>query len=285
VYDTIRLWTGQYRVVRAGSPAAGERIILFDPALTESLVRDAMTDMFSAAVLYEIAARHLFVDRFTYGETEVVRRLVMALCDGRIEIYPVLEAKPEAAPVSAPPKTQPRVLVHTDVKPTSWVRLRVVDAATDAPISGARLRVTLPEGNADRAAALSGIVCDTVLLPKGASQSQSLAAGVTGLSRPVLVVLADMPEITAHDMHLMIALSRQAPGAILRAAAQDGTPGNPVLFPADLLAELRGITGDKGARALLKQHRARLHLVPLPGQRALVDLDTPEDWDAWRAGR
>ena len=71
-----------------------------------------------------------------------------------------------------------------------------------------RLRVTLPEGNADRAAALSGIVCDTVLLPKGASQSQSLAAGVTGLSRPVLVVLADMPEITAHDMHLMIALSR-----------------------------------------------------------------------------
>lgn len=147
------------------------------------------------------------------------------------------------------------------------------------------LRVTLPEGNAARAAALTGISCETVTVPAGCNQSQSLAAGVAGLTGPVLVMLADMPEITAHDLHLLIALSRQAPGAILRAAAKDGTPGNPVLFPADLVARLKTIKGDKGARDLLKSHSARVHLVPLPGRRALVDLDTPEDWNAWRAGR
>jgi molybdenum cofactor cytidylyltransferase len=26
-----------------------------------------------------------------------------------------------------------------------------------------------------------------------------------------------------------------------------------------------------------------VHLVPLKGDRALVDLDTPEDWADWRA--
>ncbi|WP_370251543.1 NTP transferase domain-containing protein [Nioella sp.] len=148
-----------------------------------------------------------------------------------------------------------------------------------------RLRVTLPEGNAARAAALDGIDCEIVTLPAGCDQSQSLAAGVAGLSGPLLVMLADMPEVTAHDLHLLLALSRQAPDAILRAAGQDGSPGNPVLFPSDLLPDLQKIRGDKGARGLLKQYAARVHLVPLPGKRALTDLDTPEDWAAWRAAR
>jgi len=145
------------------------------------------------------------------------------------------------------------------------------------------LRVTLPAGNTDRASALSGLDCEVIPLPSGATQGQSLAAGVAGLTGPVLVMLADMPEVTAHDLHLMLALSRQAPQAILRAAGADGTPGNPVLFPSDLLPALQGITGDKGARDLLKREAARVHLVPLQGRRALIDLDTPEDWAAWRA--
>jgi len=147
------------------------------------------------------------------------------------------------------------------------------------------LRVTLPDGNDERAKALDGIACEIVTLPAGCTQSDSLAAGVAGLSGPVLVVLADMPEITAHDMHLLLALSAQAPNAILRAAGKDGTPGNPVLFPVDLLADLQTIKGDKGARGLLKQHEKRVHLVPLPDRRALTDLDTPEDWATWRAAQ
>jgi molybdenum cofactor cytidylyltransferase len=43
------------------------------------------------------------------------------------------------------------------------------------------------------------------------------------------------------------------------------------------------LTGDTGAREVLKRHSDRVHLVPLKGDRALTDLDTPEDWAAWRA--
>jgi molybdenum cofactor cytidylyltransferase len=119
--------------------------------------------------------------------------------------------------------------------------------------------------------------------PEGAGMAASIVAGVAGLETPVLVVLADMPDVTAADLHLILALSAQAPGAILRAATEDGRPGHPVLFPADLLPELAALTGDTGAREVLKRHPARVNLVPLGGDRALVDLDTPEDWADWRA--
>ena len=147
------------------------------------------------------------------------------------------------------------------------------------------VRVVLPQGDAARAQTLEGLSCEIVTVPRGQDMSASLRAGVQGLTGPALIALADMPEVSAHDLHLMIALSAQAPRAILRAATQDGRPGNPVLFPADMLAELRTITGDKGARDLLRHHAARVHLIPLPGQNALTDLDTPEDWAAWRATR
>jgi CTP:molybdopterin cytidylyltransferase MocA len=108
---------------------------------------------------------------------------------------------------------------------------------------------------------------------------------VAGLTGPVLVALADMPEITAQDLYLMLSLGAQAPGTILRAATKDGRPGNPVFFPADLLPELAQLTGDAGARDILKREAARVALLPLKDDRAAVDLDTPEDWAAWRARR
>jgi molybdenum cofactor cytidylyltransferase len=58
--------------------------------------------------------------------------------------------------------------------------------------------------------------------PEGAGMAASIVTGVAGLDTPVLVVLADMPDVTAADLHLLIALSAQAPDAILRAASEDG---------------------------------------------------------------
>lgn len=146
-------------------------------------------------------------------------------------------------------------------------------------------RVVLGPGQAARRAALEGLDVTIREAPEGAGMAASIVAGVAGLGGPVLLVLADMPDVTAADLHLMIALGATAPEAILRAASEDGRPGHPVLFPADLLPELGALTGDTGARSVLERHAARMHLVPLAGQRALTDLDTPEAWAAWRAGR
>jgi molybdenum cofactor cytidylyltransferase len=143
-------------------------------------------------------------------------------------------------------------------------------------------RVVLGPDQDTRRALLEGLDVDVLEAPEGAGMAASIVTGVDGLDTPVLVMLADMPDVTAADLHLMIALSAQAPEAILRAASEDGTPGHPVLFPADLLPELAVLTGDTGAREVLTRYATRVHLVPLKGDRALVDLDTPETWAAWR---
>ena len=54
-----------------------------------------------------------------------------------------------------------------------------------------------------------------------------------------------------------------------------------MIVPARLLPEMAALRGDTGARALMQSHPVR-H-VALPGRRAVTDLDTPEDWAAWRA--
>ena len=54
-----------------------------------------------------------------------------------------------------------------------------------------------------------------------------------------------------------------------------------MIFPAAILPALRHLTGDSGARDILRTHPVR-H-VALPGLRATTDLDTPEAWAAWRA--
>lgn len=143
-------------------------------------------------------------------------------------------------------------------------------------------RVVIGPDQEERLALLRDLDVDIREAPSGAGMAASIVTGTEGLKTPILVVLADMPDVTASDLHLMLSLAAQAPNAILRAASEDGRPGHPVLFPADLAPELRQLTGDVGARDVLTRHADRVHLVPLSGERALTDLDTPEQWAEWR---
>jgi len=157
--------------------------------------------------------------------------------------------------------------------------------AQRATKAGVPVRVVLGPDQPARRAALDGLAVEIVEAEGADGMAASIRAGVAGLSGPVLLVLADMPEIMASDLYLMVTLAQQAPKAILRAATKDGRPGHPVLFPADLLPDLTKLSGDAGAKAILSREAKRLHLLPLADDRALVDLDTPEEWAAWRASR
>ena len=151
--------------------------------------------------------------------------------------------------------------------------------------AGVAVRVVLGPDQAARHAALADLSIDIVTATQSDGMAASIRAGVAGLKGPVLIVLADMPEITAQDLYLMVSLGAHAPTAILQAASPAGTPGHPVLFPADLLPDLSQLRGDQGAKAVLTKHAARVTLLPLADARATVDLDTPEDWAAWHAKR
>lgn len=162
---------------------------------------------------------------------------------------------------------------------------RITRAACD---TGQPVTVALSANRPARAAALVGLPVQTLLVPNPQDgMAASLISGLSALppDAPALLVLGDLPELTADDLRACLDDWAKAPGALLRGTAADGRPGHPVGFPPDLRAELLALKGDQGARAVLEQHKDRIRLVRLPGTHATTDLDTPEDWARWRAAR
>jgi CTP:molybdopterin cytidylyltransferase MocA len=116
----------------------------------------------------------------------------------------------------------------------------------------------------------------------------SLRAGIAAMpdNTPGAMILpADMPGLTAADMALMLDRFADTPSRILRGTSADGREGHPALFPADLFPALMALTGDEGGRSVLQANCSRVDLIVLPGTHAVQDLDTPEDWAAFRALR
>lgn len=113
--------------------------------------------------------------------------------------------------------------------------------------------------------------------------SASLRAGADrardGGYAGLMVVLPDLPDLLTQD--LKTALQDFDSKTILRATSEDSRAGHPVIFPTPILPALARLTGDEGARDILRTYPVR-H-VALPGTRATTDLDTPEAWAAWRA--
>lgn len=165
----------------------------------------------------------------------------------------------------------------------------LAERVTTAQASGAPVWVALPprEVAPARWETLAGTGAALVEVRDAASgMAASLRAGLAALPPGcpgLLILLADMPEITCADIAAVLAGFDGA--TILRGTSAEGVPGHPVLFPAGDFPALARLTGDAGARDLLRREGARVRLVPLPARHALTDLDTPEDWAAWRAER
>jgi molybdenum cofactor cytidylyltransferase len=108
----------------------------------------------------------------------------------------------------------------------------------------------------------------------GSGQSGSIRLGVARarLARPeaVLIALADMPFITTAHVTALLARFEAEHRAV---GSTHGTvPTPPAVFGAAHFDALEALTGDAGARSLLRS--ATLILAP-PGE--LADIDTPTD--------
>ncbi|MBI1962408.1 MAG: NTP transferase domain-containing protein, partial [Candidatus Rokubacteria bacterium] len=112
-----------------------------------------------------------------------------------------------------------------------------------------------------------------------AGQGSSIAVGVAALkpwTRAVLLALGDQPRLPDTVVPALVeALGRS--GKAIVAPVYRGTQGNPVLFSAVVFAELRALTGDAGARAVVTADPARVERVPLDLPMP-PDVDTPEDY-------
>lgn len=148
--------------------------------------------------------------------------------------------------------------------------------------------VVVPPAHPERQAALSGLDLRVVEAAEHREgMAGSLRAGVAAVSPAadaLVILLADMPDVGAADIDRLVAAFDPGEGReICRAATGDGKSGHPVLFGRRFFESLAQLTGDRGAREIIRASGEYLVEVATEGQGAVTDLDTPEAWAAWRA--
>lgn len=160
--------------------------------------------------------------------------------------------------------------------------------AETALATGFPLSVVLSPRHPERGIALRGLGLTQITLPEDAApcgMAISLRHGLTAIAPEcaVMVVLGDQPDLTTADLLRVIEQWQLQPHRIHRGGTGTGTPGHPVILPAPLRPALARLDGDSGARDIIAAAPEQPILVLLPAQNALTDIDTPEDWQNWRA--
>lgn len=90
-----------------------------------------------------------------------------------------------------------------------------------------------------------------------------------------VIALADMPYIRPHTISAIA--QELSAGAAIVAPAYQNKRGHPVGFSAKFRSELEQLTGDEGARSILKRHADQIKLLQCNDPGILTDIDTPQD--------
>ncbi|MEM8802722.1 MAG: nucleotidyltransferase family protein [Pseudomonadota bacterium] len=100
--------------------------------------------------------------------------------------------------------------------------------------------------------------------------------------RNLMILLPDVPGIGPFDIKSVMSAFDAAGGDTpTRASDADKRPGTPLILPTRMVPALTELTGDDGGKSILRDETVQL--VQLSDNRATTDLDTPEEWQAWRA--
>jgi molybdenum cofactor cytidylyltransferase len=107
-------------------------------------------------------------------------------------------------------------------------------------------------------------------------QSDSLRTGIRALRTAplagILFALGDMPAVSHDHIHRLLEQFDAHDERCVVASDLEGARVPPALFAIGLVDDMVGMTGDRGARSLLRK------AVSVRASRAeLVDVDTPDD--------
>ncbi|MCF8478224.1 MAG: nucleotidyltransferase family protein, partial [Pseudolabrys sp.] len=135
--------------------------------------------------------------------------------------------------------------------------------------------------------ALEGLAVQFVHNPEYADGlGTSLKSGIAAVpdeSDGAIICLGDMPQVDAGLINKLLTAFDPARGALVVVPSIDGRRGNPVVWARRFFSELMTVTGDIGARHLIGQYGEAVVEVPLAGDAALTDVDTPESFSAVKA--
>ena len=112
--------------------------------------------------------------------------------------------------------------------------------------------------------------------------SNSIAAGVMSLDKDisaVVILLVDQWQLSSTDIIDLIQQWQKSPDCIY-IANQDKSIGPPVIFPRHYFNELTSLTGDDGAKSVIRNNIANVKKIHMP--HAFIDLDTPDQLAALR---
>jgi molybdenum cofactor cytidylyltransferase len=143
-----------------------------------------------------------------------------------------------------------------------------------------RVIAVVPPQDGGVAAALRALGCEVTTCDDADSGMAASLVHAIAHSLPQadawLVALGDMPYVAPSTLRaLLAALEEDAGGMGIAAPVFEGRRGNPVAFGAQHLPALLALTGEHGARALLKTAPVTGVAVDDPG--VLRDIDTPGD--------
>jgi molybdenum cofactor cytidylyltransferase len=153
---------------------------------------------------------------------------------------------------------------------------------TVAALLGSAARPVLLVAGHERdrlAAALGGLDVAVIVNPHYAEGlATSLVAGIGAVPQEAegaLIALGDMPLVDAGLVDALIARFEAEPAAGAVVPLHAGEWGNPVLVARKLFPEIAALSGDAGARGLLRG-RDDVCLLETSDRSVLIDADTPQ---------
>ena len=160
----------------------------------------------------------------------------------------------------------------------------VVEAALESAVSD----VVVVTGN-EEAAVTAALVDMPVTFVDNPDYSNGLSTSlISGLNKlpmdcdGTLVLLGDMPAIAASLLDRLIAAFNPAEDRAIVVPVHAGRRGNPVLWGRRFFDEIRGLSGDQGARALFAPYAGMVCEVEAGSDAPLIDIDTQEALSAFR---
>jgi molybdenum cofactor cytidylyltransferase len=115
--------------------------------------------------------------------------------------------------------------------------------------------------------------------------ASSVKAGISAVSADAdgaVICLGDMPLIDSGLIGRLIDGFAPDRGNLIVVPVADGRRGNPVLWSRRFFKELMALDGDIGARHLIARHAEAVAEVPVEGEGAFLDIDTPQALEAAR---
>lgn len=141
---------------------------------------------------------------------------------------------------------------------------------------------------AEEVAGTASIPAGSVVLnPRyGDGMLSSLQCGVRSLmetkSEALVLALVDSPDISEPVVRALVQGFAETNAPVVEPAFQ-GQHGHPVLLSREVWEELLQASPGEGAKQVVRRYRPRGLQLELGDPSVLVDLDTPEDLDTWRA--